>query len=124
MTDDMTDEIVDDAAEETDVSAVDVSAVDVSVVDVTGDSAEARRGPTGPVFDVDTLPGGAAGALEAVLMVVDDPISDVALATALGLTRDRVRAELAALAASYLEQGRGFELREVGGAWRFYSAPE
>jgi segregation and condensation protein B len=74
--------------------------------------------------DVDTLPGGAAGALEAVLMVVDDPISDVALATALGLTRDRVREELATLAASYLEQGRGFELREVGGAWRFYSAPE
>ena len=56
-------------------------------------------------------------------MVVDEPISDVALATALGLTRDRVREELTTLAASYAEEGRGFELREVGGAWRFYSSP-
>jgi segregation and condensation protein B len=92
--------------------------------DAPVDVREAPRGPQGPVVDVDTLPGGAAGALESVLMVVDEPISDVALATALGLTRDRVRAELTALAQSYVEQGRGFELREVGGAWRFYSAPE
>ena len=80
-------------------------------------------GPQGPVVDVDDLPGGAAGALEAVLMVIDEPISDVALATALGLTRDRVRAELSSLAAGYLEAGHGFELREVGGGWRFYSSP-
>jgi segregation and condensation protein B len=84
---------------------------------------EAPREPLGPVVDVDELPGGAAGALEAVLMVVDEPISDVALATALGLTRDRVRELLAGLAADYAEAGRGFELREVGGAWRFYSNP-
>ncbi|MFL6100725.1 MAG: SMC-Scp complex subunit ScpB [Actinomycetales bacterium] len=81
------------------------------------------RAPQSQVVDVDDLPGGARGALEAVLMVVDEPISDVALATALGLTRDRVREELSRLAASYVEEGRGFELREVGGAWRFYSSP-
>jgi segregation and condensation protein B len=79
--------------------------------------------PDGPVVSVDELPGGAPGALEAVLMVVDEPITDVALATALGLTRDRVRELLAGLAAEYAEAGRGFELREVGGAWRFYSNP-
>jgi segregation and condensation protein B len=84
---------------------------------------EGPRGPQGQVVDVDDLPGGAAGALEAVLMVVDEPISDVALATALGLTRDRVRELLAQLAADYAEAGRGFELREVAGAWRFYSNP-
>jgi segregation and condensation protein B len=84
---------------------------------------ERPQAPTGPVVDVDELPGGAAGALEAVLMVIDEPITDVSLAMALGLTRDRVREELAALAADYQQAGRGFELREVGGGWRFYSSP-
>jgi segregation and condensation protein B len=80
------------------------------------------KAPTGPVVDVDDLPGGAAGALEAVLMVIDEPISDVSLAMALGLTRDRVRELLTSLATDYAEAGRGFELREVGGGWRFYSS--
>ncbi len=87
------------------------------------DNSEGPRGPQGQVVDVDDLPGGAAGALEAVLMVIDEPITDVALATALGLTRDRVREVLATLAAEYVESARGFELREVGGGWRFYSSP-
>ena len=42
-----------------------------------------RRGPRARCVDVDDLPGGAAGALEAMLMVVDEPVADVALATAL-----------------------------------------
>jgi segregation and condensation protein B len=82
----------------------------------------ADRGSDRAIVDVEELPGGAAGALEAVLMVTDEPITEIALATALGLTRDRVRTELEALAAGYLESGRGFELREVGGGWRFYSS--
>ena len=97
------------------------------MTDETTEESEPRseepRGPQGQVVDVDDLPGGAAGALEAVLMVVDEPITDMALATALGLTRDRVREELATLAHGYAESGRGFELREVGGGWRFYSSP-
>ena len=93
---------------------------DSVVAEPTGAGASA---PQGLVVDVDDLPGGAAGALEAVLMVIDEPITDIALATALGLTRDRVRDELAALAAGYVASGRGFELREVGGGWRFYSSP-
>jgi segregation and condensation protein B len=83
---------------------------------------DADRGSDRAIVDVEDLPGGAAGALEAVLMVTDEPITEIALATALGLTRDRVRAELEALAAGYLESGRGFELRAVGGGWRFYSS--
>ena len=83
---------------------------------------DADRGSDRAIVDVEELPGGAAGALEAVLMVTDEPITEIALATALGLTRDRVRTELEALAAGYLESGRGFELREVGGGWRFYSS--
>ena len=36
-------------------------------------------------FDVADLPGGAAAALEAVLMVADEPVPAVQLATVLGL---------------------------------------
>lgn len=64
------------------------------------------------------------GALEAILMVVDEPVSDVVLATALELTVNEVRATLVRLAADYDENGRGFTLRQVAGGWRFYSRPE
>ena len=39
-------------------------------------------------LDVDTVPGGARSAIEAVLMVVDEPVSEVALASALELPVD------------------------------------
>ena len=54
-------------------------------------------------FDVNEFPGGARSAIEAVLMVVDDPIQDVALASALELTVDDVREHLAGLEAEYVE---------------------
>ena len=54
-------------------------------------------------------------------MVVDEPVDEVALASALGLTVDRVRALLAELAAEYDEPGARFELRQVAGGWRIYS---
>ncbi|WP_448060943.1 SMC-Scp complex subunit ScpB [Cellulomonas hominis] len=77
-------------------------------------------------FDVDDLPGGAAAALEAVLMVADEPIAAVRLASVLALPTERVEALLAELAAEYRgERGgrpRGFELRHAGDGWRIYSA--
>ncbi len=82
--------------------------------------------PEALAFDVDTLPGGALAALEAVLMVADEPIPAVRLATALALPTERVEALLAELAAEYRgEHGgrvRGFELRHAGAGWRIYSA--
>ncbi|MBI4942335.1 MAG: SMC-Scp complex subunit ScpB [Actinobacteria bacterium] len=72
-------------------------------------------------LDLDALPSGARGAVEAVLMVVEEPIDEVSLASALGLTTDRVGFVLAELAQEYDEQGRGFELRHVAGGWRIYS---
>lgn len=78
-------------------------------------------------FDVSALPGGAEAALEAVLMVADEPVPAVQLATVLGLPTRDVEDLLAGLAAEYRGLGggrpRGFELREVAGGWRVYSAP-
>jgi segregation and condensation protein B len=64
---------------------------------------------------------GLRTALEAILMVVDEPVGDVLLAQVTERPTDEVRAALRALAAEYDEAGRGFELREVAGGWRFYT---
>ena len=63
-------------------------------------------------------------ALEAVLMVADQPLDHVTLASAVGYPPEEVRAALAELSAEYAEQGRGFDLRNVAGGWRFYTREE
>jgi segregation and condensation protein B len=77
-------------------------------------------------FDVDDLPGGALAALEAVLMVADEPIPALRLATVLALPTARVEALLDELATEYRGdlggRPRGFELRRAGEGWRIYSA--
>lgn len=62
--------------------------------------------------------------LEALLMVADQPMETMTLATAVGYPLDEVTGALEALAAEYTEQGRGFELRHVGGGWRYYTRDE
>lgn len=65
-----------------------------------------------------------ARALEAILMVADEPQSLVNLATALRQPVGGIKRAIAALVADYDGVDgtvrRGFELREVGGGWRFY----
>lgn len=63
--------------------------------------------------------------LEAILMVVDEPVAPVDLAAALGVPEPDVASQLRELAAEYAnpDAPRGFELREVGGGWRLYSSP-
>lgn len=63
------------------------------------------------------------GALEAILMVVDEPVSVAQLATTLGLPPAATEHLLTELAASYEAEGRGFELLQRGGGWRIYSHP-
>jgi len=72
-------------------------------------------------FDVADFPGGARSAIEAVLMVVDQPITEMALASALEVPVDDVRGHLEALEEEYAAQQRGFTLRSVAGGWRVYS---
>lgn len=59
--------------------------------------------------------------LEAVLMVADQPLDVTTLATAVGYPTGEVQQALEGLAAEYTEQGRGFDLRNVAGGWRFYT---
>lgn len=66
-------------------------------------------------------------ALEAILMIADEPMPLVSLATALNAPIAAVRQSIERLVADYDgEDGgpvRGFELREVGGGWRIYVRP-
>jgi segregation and condensation protein B len=62
--------------------------------------------------------------LEAVLMVTDQPLDHLSLAEAVGVPPRQVVTALEELAADYTEQGRGFDLRQVGTGWRFYSREE
>ena len=80
-----------------------------------------------PETDVDTLEVAVAElrpALEAILMVSDEPLDRVRLASVVGHPVADVEDALRALAGEYTAEGRGFELRAVAGGWRFYSRPE
>ncbi|MEW9548518.1 SMC-Scp complex subunit ScpB [Nonomuraea sp. NPDC050783] len=60
-------------------------------------------------------------ALEAILLVVDEPVAEVTLAQVLERPTHEVATALRELAAEYTALGRGFDLREVAGGWRFYT---
>lgn len=72
-------------------------------------------------FDVGELPGGARAAIEAVLMIVEEPVTDHALASALELPVEEIRGHLETLESAYADGQHGFTVRNVGGGWRFYS---
>ena len=68
--------------------------------------------------------GDVSGALEALLLLAEEPMSVTELASAVGAPTTVVEDCLAELVAFYDETGRGFELREVGGGWRYYTRAE
>src|SRR5215207_1938666 len=92
--------------------------------------------------DFSGLPGGERAALEAVLMVLDQPATATQLAAGLDLTVDVVEQLLVDLQREYngytvkapdtddasdaglSASPRGFELRNVAGGWRIYSRAE
>jgi len=63
-------------------------------------------------------------ALEAILLVADEPVPENTLAQVLEVAQAEICTSLEGLAASYAEQGRGFELRKVAGGWRYYTRAE
>jgi segregation and condensation protein B len=65
-----------------------------------------------------------SAAIEAVLLVVDEPVAEVTLAQVLERPRTEVAAVLRDLAADYTAAGRGFDLRQVADGWRLYTRAE
>ncbi len=60
--------------------------------------------------------------IEAILMVVDEPVTELTLAQVLERTIDEIVEAIERLSQGYEENG--FTLRQVNGGWRFYSRPE
>ena len=87
--------------------------------DTVADTSAADLGPV-PVADADLTE-----AIEAVLMVADQPVSMVSLAQVTNQPTKKISDALAELAKHYdgdeHTPRRGFELREVGGGWRIYA---
>lgn len=73
---------------------------------------------------VDASPESLSGALEALLLMATEPLSTAELAQAVDAPKPVVWEALDALARFYDETGRGFELREVGRGWRYYTRAE
>lgn len=88
-----------------------------------GEGAEAKAAlavePLRPLADEEVVP-----VLEAILMVVDEPVSEITLAQVLDLDAEQVAGVLIELSARYSAEGRGFDLRRAAGGWRFYTRTE
>lgn len=62
--------------------------------------------------------------LEAILLVADEPVPRTVLAQVLELPQEIVEQALTELSDRYTREGRGFDLREVAGGWRYYTRSE
>jgi len=78
---------------------------------------EALADPADATLGAPTL----GAALEALLLIADEPVDLVTLAQVVRRPVPEVLAAVRGLAAEYTEAGRGFDLREVGDGWRFYT---
>ncbi|MDX2704783.1 SMC-Scp complex subunit ScpB [Streptomyces sp. PA03-6a] len=87
-------------------------------VEGTGEAAEGEPAGLLSVAELELRP-----ALEAVLMVVDEPVTEETLSKVLERPRREIAIALHDLAEEYAAQGRGFDLRLIAGGWRFYTRP-
>ena len=89
--------------------------------DVPDDAGEVGAEPPEP--DGPDHPGLRAS-LEAILLVADEPVPAVVLAQVLERPTGQITELLRETAAAYATEGRGFDLREIAGGWRFYTREE
>ena len=113
-----------------DSASDDASGADTSEAEGTADSSDDGSSVGEPFGEEEGVLSGVEvvvddgtmrRALEAILMVTDEPLPVLTLARTVGRPTGDVTAALNDLAGEYTEQGRGFDLREVGGGWRYYT---
>jgi segregation and condensation protein B len=98
--------------------------------DGSSEAAAERAGQAEPAgltepAEPDELDGpGLRASLEAILLVADEPVPAVVLAQVLERPTGEVTDLLRETAAAYEAEGRGFDLREIAGGWRFYTREE
>jgi len=114
---------------ETEVTQVEEAGLETEVTQVeeAGLETEVTQVEEAGLDDVEPDELGApslAAALEALLLLADEPMSVMELAAAVHDQVDVVERELHRLAEEYTEQVRGFDLRQVAGGWRYYTRAE
>jgi segregation and condensation protein B len=62
--------------------------------------------------------------IESILLLADEPVPAGVMGEVLERPTAEVEGELRSLAAAYLDEDRGFVLREVAGGWRLYTSPD
>jgi segregation and condensation protein B len=100
--------------EATDAEVADAEATETEVAETEATDAELDDGELAEDAVLDS-------ALEALLLVVDEPVDEAQVAAAVAQPTERVAAALRRLAQHYREQERGIDLRQVGAGWRFYT---
>jgi segregation and condensation protein B len=111
-------------AELTDIELADLEAADAEASETEATETEATETEaTDAELDDGELAEDAVldSALEALLLVVDEPVDEAQLAAAVAQPAERVAAALRRLAQHYRDQERGIDLRQVGAGWRFYT---
>jgi segregation and condensation protein B len=78
----------------------------------------------GPIREAMFPVGDLKSSIEAILLVADEPVAPNVLAQVLELPRETVVSALGELAEIYSSEGRGCDLREVAGGWRYYTRAE
>jgi segregation and condensation protein B len=85
-------------------------------------AAGPRPGDEEPLPPIDDAELRAA--LEAILLVVDEPVGELQLAQIMEQPVERVGAMLEDISATFTAAGHGFDLRRAAGGWRLYTRPE
>ncbi len=91
--------------------------IDRPETDEAGDSAVGE--PPSPLSIVE-----AKRAIEAMILVATDPLAEQLLAQLIEIPVAMVRDLCHELAASYSQEGRGFQLVEVANGWRYQTHPD
>ena len=114
-----------EATEEEQSLSSDLESVDTPEAAVLTQQGDVSAPDSG--FDAESFDLGApdlAAALEALLIIADQPMTVEEMAAVTGVPADEVDLEVRRLASEYTESGRGFDLREASGGWRFYTRAE
>lgn len=98
-------------------TAADETAATPEIELIDGESATEAESDDGISLGAPSL----RAALEALLLVAEEPMTLATLATLTRTPEDDVVRTLHDLAQEYAIEGRGFDLRELGGGWRFWT---
>ncbi|GAB2797211.1 SMC-Scp complex subunit ScpB [Amycolatopsis magusensis] len=92
--------------------------LDVDAPDPEEELVAVRGGSVSPDLSDDAV---LEAALESLLLVVDSPVSEEALAGALEQSVQRVTEKLGAMSTALTERSSGIDLRRVGEGWRYFT---